>query len=488
LGDVQSSLKTIKELKNTLPLNQIDNKLFVIEGSALISSGEYQSGKEIIIGLLNKIDNEDEKSRLKVELAYADFELKMYEEAREQCNILLDKKSLSPELMGRSYNLKGMIDIYLKNDLNSALENFQNAKSKFSEVGQPARVAGVDVNIGNIYSIQKDYEKAEMHWQSASEINKSIGNLEQEGLLLQNLGIFYFNRQRFDSAVQSYQKAIKIFSSIGNDLSRGLVLWDLGEIYIAYCEYENALNSLNEAQNIFEQLNNYAELLDVLFMKGKLFYKIGAFQNLEKILDNFQTVYSKHNQHSSHQVFQKLLVQLKSFHKEKIIALDELKLIQNEMNLRRDNHNLFEVVSLLIQYYIHEKWYPEAIKELFKPELIDLCSQNSILEAEREYFLGIISKNYESDKLLSPLVYFEKAYDLIKDESVTELTWKVTYEISQLYVERGNYTKAKRFVVYARELIYFIAEKLESPQLRAAYLKNSERFETLKKLESFYPG
>ncbi|MDZ7625134.1 MAG: hypothetical protein U5J96_11920 [Ignavibacteriaceae bacterium] len=100
----------------------------------------------------------------------------------------------------------------------------------------------------------------------------------------------------------------------------------------------------------------------------------------------------------------------------------------------------------------------------------------------------MISKNYESDKLLSPLVHFEKAYDLIKDESVTELTWKVMYEISQLYVERGNYTKAKRFVVYARELIYFIAEKLESPQLRAAYLKNTERLETLKKLESFYPG
>ncbi|MDZ7625133.1 MAG: protein kinase [Ignavibacteriaceae bacterium] len=145
LGDVQSSLKTIKELKNTLPLNQIDNKLFVIEGSALIASGEYESGKEIIIELLNKIDDEEEKRRLKVELAYADFELKMYEEARAQCNTLLEEKSLSPELTGRCYNLKGMIDIYQKNDLNSALENFQNAKSKFSEAGQPARVAGAEV-------------------------------------------------------------------------------------------------------------------------------------------------------------------------------------------------------------------------------------------------------------------------------------------------------------------------------------------------------
>jgi len=110
------------------------------------------------------------------------------------------------------------------------------------------------------------------------------------------------------------------------------------------------------------------------------------------------------------------------------------------------------------------------------------------LEAEREYFLGIISKNFESDHLLSPLIYFEKAYDLIKDDNITELTWKVMYEISEQYIERGNYNKAKRYVVYAKELIYFIAEKLETPQLRAAYLKNAERLETLKKLESFYPG
>jgi hypothetical protein len=110
------------------------------------------------------------------------------------------------------------------------------------------------------------------------------------------------------------------------------------------------------------------------------------------------------------------------------------------------------------------------------------------MEAEREYFLGIVSKNFKSDKLLSPLVHFEKAFDLIKDKSITELTWKVVFEISELYIERGNYTEAKRYVIYARELIYFIAEKLESPQLRAAYLKNTERLETLKKLEKFYPG
>jgi tetratricopeptide (TPR) repeat protein len=485
---VQSSLSTIKELKSSLPETKIDNKLYFIEGSALIASGEYESGKRVMSELLKKIEDVAEKNRLKVELAYADFELKLYDAASQQCDELLKDINLFPELKGRCYNLKGMIKIYQSNDLNSALENFKNARSKFSEAEQPVRVSGAEVNIGNIYNIIGSYVQAEEHLQNASRINQSIGNLEQEGLLLQNIGIFYFNLQKIELAIQSYKKAIKIFLSIGNDLSRGLVFWDLGEIYVTVCEYENALNALDEAQRIFEQLNNYVELSDVLFLKAKLFYKIGAFQKLEEILKSFYTNYSNYNLQKSHGIFQKFLMQLRSFYKEKTISIDELILIRKEMILRRDNHNFIEVINLLLQFYIHQKLYEEALKELYSQELIDLCSQNSILEAEREYFLGIISKNTTSDKLLPPLVYFEKAYDIIKDKYISELTWKVLYEISELYVDRGNLTKAKYFVTYTRELIYFISEKIESPQLRAAYLRQSERMNTLKKLESFYPS
>ncbi len=243
--------------------------MFIIEGSALIAAGEYELGKKVISELLNKIEDEEEKRRLNIELAYADFELKMYEEARERCNHLLENKSLSPEVAGRCYNLKGMIDIYQKNDMTSALENFQKAKSKFVEADQPARVAGAEVNIGNIYNIIGNYEKAEEHWKNASRINQSIGNLEQEGLLLQNIGIFYFNLQKFDSAIQSYHKAIKIFLSIGNDLNRGLVFWNLGRnLHYQFVNIEYALNYLNEAQQLFERLNNYAELSDVIVYEG----------------------------------------------------------------------------------------------------------------------------------------------------------------------------------------------------------------------------
>ena len=141
-------------------------------------------------------------------------------------------------------------------------------------------------------------------------------------------------------------------------------------------------------------------------MKAKLFYKIGAFQKLEKTLESFYVIYSNNNLQKSHEIFQKLLIQFRSFYKEKTISVEELISIRKEMIMRRDNHNFIEVINLLIQFYIHQKLYQDAIKELYSPELIELCSQNSILEAQREYFLGIISKNIKSDKLLPAIGIF----------------------------------------------------------------------------------
>jgi hypothetical protein len=108
------------------------------------------------------------------------------------------------------------------------------------------------------------------------------------------------------------------------------------------------------------------------------------------------------------------------------------------------------------------------------------------LEAEREYFLGIISQSYASDKLLPPLEHFEKAYELVKDESVAEITWKILLALSELYIERGNLSKAKVYTIYGKELIYFISENIEMPRLRAAYLKQNERLKAIQKFESFY--
>ena len=488
LGDMQSALGTLKELKGTVSEKELDKKLFLIEGSALIASGEFETGKKVINNLLNEMDNIDEVQKLKVELAYADFELKRYGEAKQQCDLLLNDTKLSPESKGRCYNLKGMIDIYQNNEMDSALENFRRAKQEFDKANEPIRISGAEVNIGNIYNILADYEKAEEHWKTALEINQSIGNLDQEGLLHQNFGLFYLDRQKYNLAIESYLKAQKIFLSLGKESNYGLILINLGEVYLKICDYQKSIESLKEAYKIFSRLNNPEEVLESLTLLGKLFFSIGFLLKLEETILSFEKFISSVNLPAKYKTNLKYLKILLKLLKEEKNFPDDINKVVLEYKKLEERNLMIECKFLMISCLIREENFKAAYDELFDIELMDLCSQNSILAAEREYFLGIVSRNYKSDQLLPALTYFENAYELIKDENIAELTWKILYSISDLYIERGNLNKAKQFVVYTRELIYFIAEKIESPRLRAAYLKQKDRKKTLEKLENFYPA
>ena len=74
------------------------------------------------------------------------------------------------------------------------------------------------VNIGNIYNILGDKNNAEKYWNDAIELNQTIGNLEQEALILLSYGVFYQENNDFEKANESWIRSEKIFSTLGNQI------------------------------------------------------------------------------------------------------------------------------------------------------------------------------------------------------------------------------------------------------------------------------
>jgi len=486
LSDFNSSITTIESLEKAGLSTTAINKNKVIKAGALIGRGEFESGKIILEEILDQIEDQNEKNRLMVEIAYADFELKNYEAAERRCDTVLDSPGLSAELKGRCYNLKGMRRIYEFNDLNDALENFQKALQHYKNADLVRLAVSMENNIGNIYYLLGDYQRAEERWKLASQINQSIGNLDWEGNLLMNIGIFYADLQKPEQAIESYLKAENIFLSLGNHFSRGLLLINLGEVYLKICEYEKSVYTLNKAADIFSGIGNYEELAEALFMLSKLYFTIGAADKLNETVNSFESNLTIHKLPSKQNLNLRYLKAIMLMLNQDIISAKELKLICEEYKKLGEKNNYLDFKFLLIKSLVSENSYSVALEEINEQYFLDLCLQNSILDAEREYFLGKISQNYASDKIKPPLEHFEKAYKLIQDQSVTEITWNILLVIVENYIERGNFQKAKALTVYGRELINLIAEKIESPRLRAAYLKHPERFRAIKKFDSFY--
>ena len=475
LSDFKSALNIIQTIEEANLGTETRLELSVIKGSSLIGAGEYEAGKDFLNNLIPNLSDGTYRHKLLTELAYADFDQNKFTEALVQCKNILSHTNLSNELKGKCYNLLGMYEIYQNNDSRTALQWFTKATDCYQKANLPRRIAGMEVNVGNIYNLLGDYNKAEEHWSIASQINNSVGNLEQEGLLLLNIGVFHHHRQKIEEAIISVKKAYKIFLSLGNELNESLALMNLGEMHMLICEYQNAYDSLEHSSRILKKQNDYEELAELYFILGKFYFRIGDLENHSKVVKELSQLLHENELPAKHHNNFNFLQVLEQISNNGDVNIQQLKKIIVTYNVQDERLYYAESVLLLVEQLISAGDYETSLEEINSKELKEICKQNNIFEAEREYFLGKISLGHGSDKLLPPIDYFEKAYDLVKNESITELTWKILWALAEVYRQRGNIEKSKNYSKYAKELIQFIAEQLNTTGLQRVYLQQRER-------------
>jgi tetratricopeptide (TPR) repeat protein len=456
--------------------------LYIIKGSSMINVGKLEEGRDMIKSLIPRVDNEKRKNKLLVEIAYAKFDLNKYEEAAELCQEIISKSEVSAEDCGRTHNLLGMCIVYGNKNARESLDEFLRALECYKKSGLTSKVAAIEVNIGNVYNLLGDSKNAEIHWKRALDLNLSIGNIEQEGILLISNGIYYFDKAEFEECLEYYKRAFKIFLSLGNKKHQGIVLSNLGEVYLTTCDYQNAIDTLKESRAIFEDIKNLDELIPVLLHFGYFYIVIGSADHLEQLYSEVSLLLNDSELREKYRVELSLLTIIKAVSGNEEIDIKELKDVKNTFFRREDLKNYVTVSTILVNYLIKLNLFAEALEELNHPQFIEVCSKNHIYNANREYLLGRVSSFIDDDSTLSQLDHFEKAYELLSDESIVELTWQVLFALAQSYGERGNISKSKNFIIYTRDIINLIAENIETTQFKTAYLQKDERRAAMEKL------
>jgi len=475
LSDYNTALEIIEQVDIGKLSQEIILELYIIKGSSLIGAGRLEEGRDLIKSLIPKVGNEKRKNNLLVEIAYAKFDLNKIEDATEMCREILGKSELSEENRGRIYNLLGMCVIYRDQPLKDSLSAFLNALECYKNAGLPSKEAAIEVNIGNVYNLIGDSKNAEIYWKKALDLNLSIGNIEQEGILLLNNGIYYYDKTDFGECVKYYKRAYKIFLSLGNNKNQGIVLSNLGEVYLTTCDYQNAFDSLEEARSIFEAVKNLDELIPVLLLSGYFYFTIGSPENLEELYQYTTQLLSNPKLKERFRKELLLLKIIKTISSNEEIEIEELKEVRDRFLNGEDLKNYVTVNTILVNYLIRFNLFAEALVELNHPQFNKTCNENNIYNANREYLLGKVATFFDKGSSWSHLEHFEKAYELLSNESIVEITWKVLFELAQCYGKRGNISKAKDFIIYTRDIITLIAENIESTQFKTAYLQKEER-------------
>jgi serine/threonine protein kinase/tetratricopeptide (TPR) repeat protein len=483
ISDYNTALNIIEQIEiESLPKDKL-LELYIMKGNAMINSGKIEEGKELIKSLIPKVEDEYRKSKLLVEIAYAKFDLNHFDEAAEMCNEILKRQQVTDEDRGRLHNLLGMCSYYNDNEFKSALSNFQKTLEYYTKIGLNNKIAAIEVNMGVMYNIIGDKKNAEASWSRALELNRSVGNISQEGALLINNGKYYFDELDFEKAIEYYKRAYNIFLSLGGKVNQGIALSNLGEVYFTICEYQNSFEVLEEAKILFEKLDNIEELVPVLVLLCHFYFTVGDYKQIDPLYESATSIIEKSQLDKKYKNELLLIKNLMLIAEEEEIEISVLETIRDNYLEKEDFLNYVTVNTILLNYLIKFKLFAKAIEELNNNSFLEVSKQNKIFEANREYLFGIVSSMHVTDDTLSPVEHFEKAYELLSDESIVELTWKVLFALFESYKERGNFNKAKNFIIYARDLIYLIAENIETTHFKTAYLQKEERRTAIEKLE-----
>ncbi|MCU0344675.1 MAG: tetratricopeptide repeat protein, partial [Ignavibacterium sp.] len=484
LSDYKLALENIYRLSPTKLSEEEKKQIEFIKGSSLIGLRKLEEGKSVLLKLQSEVSANKSRQKILVELAYAELDLNNVDEAENICVRLLEEHELESEEKEKCYTLLGIIEIQFRNNPEQALKKFILAESIHFSQKSLSRIVRIKINIGNIYSILGQKENAEKYWSNAIELNRTIGNLEQEALILLSYGVFYQENFYFEKAKECWLDSEKIFIALGNQDKLALTLSNLGEIYIQTCDYQNAYENLKKSLTIFTALKNKDEELSVLFLLGRFWFVLGEYEELEKLLNQYEysllTKEDSLEKNSLNLIFLKLLFNL-SKENPRELSLDLSKFL--EFAIRISETNLYaDAIIYSVQKMIALHKYDESLVYLNDKNFNEIIQQNVIFKAQREYLFGKVAYYTQKENLNSPIEYFERAYALIEDESIIELTWKILFTIAETYWERGNFHKAKKPRLYAYELINLIGENITNTKIRSAYFNHPERKTALEKL------
>ncbi len=485
LSDYKSVLDNIYQLTSEKISKDEKDEIHFIKGSSLLGLRKTEEGKNSLNTLRSNITDKKLEQRILVELAYAEFDLNNFESAEELCKQIIDKEEVSPEDKGKCFNLLGLIEFQYKNNSKEALKHFSEALKNYQLANLPERLVKIQGNVGNIYYLSGDKENAQKYWNKSLELNRNIGNLGQEALILLSYGVFYQENHNYEQAIQKWLQSETIFSTIGDLNGKALSINNLGEIYLETCEYQNSYDNLNKALLIFRELNNKEEEINTLFLLGKFWFVIGDYDELEKIINQYEYhIFTEENLSEKIQINYDYL---KFMRKGLVIKsspdmLESLNLIEKCKKL--GEFNLYtEILLQFVEFLINAQKFDESLKYLSDKEFIELIEKNVLLRAHREYLLGKIAQLSRNENLKSPIDYFESAYSLLENQSITELTWKVLFTLAEIFWERGNFHKAKKPRLYTMEILNMIADHISNNKIRNAYIERGDRKQAFEKLK-----
>jgi tetratricopeptide (TPR) repeat protein len=160
-----------------------------------------------------------------------------------------------------------------------------------SSIPNDEEISCIYYNIGRIYRLKGDYERAIEFLNRAYETHSQARppRLVSAAKAMNAIGIVYMELNSVEQAIESFECALKLYSKTIQEYHPdvGGTLINLGNIYSQQGQFENALSSFKRTQKIYEYNlpPNHPNVAILLNNMGNLYYQ---HDKLDLALDAYQ--------------------------------------------------------------------------------------------------------------------------------------------------------------------------------------------------------
>lgn len=173
-----------------------------------------------------------------------------------------------------------------------ALDDFAASETAYFKALPLFRKAGRELDAGKSLNalgrVQREPERALAFYREALDLNRRLGDREQEAVTLHNLGQAWLRIGETEKALASYEQALPVWRSLGKRYDEAGTLVKLGYLYQSVGEPAKAFDLLSRALAIFESLGADRDVAGTLNTLGNAQAKAGdlpaALASLDRAL------------------------------------------------------------------------------------------------------------------------------------------------------------------------------------------------------------
>jgi two-component system, NarL family, sensor histidine kinase UhpB len=211
--------------------------------------------------------------------------------------------SLDPSIIGLD-NVAGlhinMANLYSgMDDQKSRMESSYKALEIFEKTQNKIGLAFVYNSLGSLYYSLKDYDQSEKNFLKSMDYRKLSGDRRGEAVVLGNLGNVFTDREDFEEAISYFSKAMEINQELGLKENVGLNLINLGKNYEKMKEYNLSLQYFQKAKDLLKEAGINKHDAIILADMGKLQRLLDQEKEAYQSLLAATIVASAQNNHSN---------------------------------------------------------------------------------------------------------------------------------------------------------------------------------------------